>query len=124
MGLYRDELARFGMLTYQAWRACRLVVDTGLHELGWTRTQAVEFMTAHLTLSRTEVLNEVDRYLIWPGQALAYMIGMREIRKLREEARASRGARFDLRAFHDEVLRSGALPLTTLRRRISAWAAC
>lgn len=122
MGLYETELDRFGMLTYQAWRACRLVVDTGLHALHWTRQQAIDFFMENVALTETEVLNEVDRYIIWPGQALAYMIGKREIFALREEARKALGARFDIREFHDVVLRNGAVPLTTLRAVVRAWA--
>lgn len=122
MGLYEDDLARFGMLTYQAWRACRLVVDTGLHALKWTREQAIAFFMENVALTETEVLNEVDRYIIWPGQALAYMIGKREIMALREEARRAMGPRFDIRDFHDVVLRNGAIPLTTLRRLVREWA--
>ena len=122
MGLYEDDLQRFGMLTYQAWRACRLVVDTGLHALQWTRQQAVDFFTENIALSEQEVLNEVDRYIMWPGQALAYMIGKREIFAVREEAKKTMGARFDLRAFHDVVLRNGAVPLPTLRALVRDWA--
>ncbi len=118
MGFYEDELSKFGMLTYQAWRAGRLVVDTGLHALGWSRPQAVAFLLEHVALSETEVLNEVDRYIIWPGQALAYMIGKREICALREETARRRGPAFDLRAFHDLVLRHGALPLNVLRKLV------
>ncbi len=121
MGLYEDELQRFGMLTYQAWRACRLVVDTGIHALRWTRRRAIDFFMENVALTETEVLNEVDRYIIWPGQALAYMIGKREILALREEARASMGPRFDTRDFHDLVLRNGAIPLSTLRALVTAW---
>jgi len=123
MGLYEDDLSRFGMLTYQAWRACRLVVDTGLHAMKWTREQAIAFFRENLALNETEVLNEVDRYIIWPGQALAYMIGKREIFALREEAKRTLGARFDIREFHDVVLRNGAIPLFTLRRLVREWAA-
>lgn len=122
MGLYEDDLSRFGMLTYQAWRACRLVVDTGLHAMKWTREQAIAFFMENLALTETEVLNEVDRYIIWPGQALAYMIGKREILALREEAKKAMGPRFDIREFHDVVLRNGAIPLTTLRRLVHEWA--
>lgn len=121
MGLYDDELSRFGMLTYQAWRACRLVVDTGLHAMKWTREQAIAFFMENLALTETEVLNEVDRYIIWPGQALAYMIGKREIFALREEAKKAMGSRFDIREFHDVVLRNGAIPLFTLRRLVTEW---
>jgi uncharacterized protein (DUF885 family) len=122
MGLYEDDLSRFGMLTYQAWRACRLVVDTGLHALKWTRQQAIDFFLENVALTETEVLNEVDRYIIWPGQALAYMIGKREIFALRDEAKQAMGARFDIKEFHDVVLRNGAIPLTTLRRLVHEWA--
>lgn len=122
MGLYEDDLSRFGMLTYQAWRACRLVVDTGLHAMKWTRQQAIDFFMENVALTETEVLNEVDRYIIWPGQALAYMVGKREIMALRDEARKAMGDRFDIREFHDVVLRNGAIPLTTLRRLVRDWA--
>ena len=122
MGLYEDELSRFGMLTYQAWRACRLVVDTGLHAMKWSREQAIAFFMENLALTETEVLNEVDRYIIWPGQALAYMVGKREIMALREEAKKALGSRFDIKEFHDVVLRNGAIPLTTLRRLVHDWA--
>jgi uncharacterized protein (DUF885 family) len=122
MGLYEDDLSRFGMLTYQAWRACRLVVDTGIHAFRWSRARAIDFFLENVALSEAEVLNEVDRYIIWPGQALAYMIGQREILGLREEARKAMGSRFDIREFHDVVLRHGALPLTTLRTLVGAWA--
>jgi prolyl oligopeptidase len=122
MGLYEDDLSRFGMLTYQAWRACRLVVDTGLHAMKWTRQQAIDFFMENIALTQTEVLNEVDRYIIWPGQALAYMVGKREIFALRDEAKRAMGARFDIREFHDVVLRNGAIPLTTLRRLVHQWA--
>ena len=122
MGLYGDDLSRFGMLTYQAWRACRLVVDTGLHAMKWTRAQAIAFFRENLALTETEVLNEVDRYIIWPGQVLAYMIGKREIMALREEARKAMGTRFDIKEFHDVVLRNGAIPLSTLRRLVHEWA--
>jgi prolyl oligopeptidase len=122
MGLYEDDLSRFGMLTYQAWRACRLVVDTGLHAMKWSRQQAIDFFMENVALTETEVLNEVDRYIIWPGQALAYMVGKREILALREEARKAMGRRFDIKDFHDVVLRNGAIPLTTLRRLVREWA--
>jgi uncharacterized protein (DUF885 family) len=122
MGLYEDDLSRFGMLTYQAWRACRLVVDTGLHAMKWPRQKAIDFFMENVALSETEVLNEVDRYIIWPGQALAYMVGKREMMALREEARKAMGPRFDIKDFHDVVLRNGAIPLTTLRRLVREWA--
>lgn len=121
LGLYEDDLERFGMLTYQAWRACRLVVDTGLHAKKWTREQAIDFFKANIALGDTEIVNEVDRYIIWPGQALAYKVGQREISRLRAEAKKKMGAGFDLRGFHDEVLRHGALPLTTLGEAVRDW---
>jgi len=120
LGLYPDDLARFGMLGYQAWRASRLVVDTGIHHLRWTREQALSFLSAHTALARTEVENEIDRYIIWPGQALAYKIGEIEIRTLRRHAEEALGAAFDLRAFHDELLGSGAVPMPALRAKIEA----
>jgi uncharacterized protein (DUF885 family) len=114
LGLYEDELARFGMLGYQAWRACRLIVDTGLHHLRWSRQQAVEFFFDNVGLTERETLNEVDRYIIWPGQALAYKIGQREIEALRQTQEQRLGQRFDLRAFHDALLSHAAVPLSTL----------
>ncbi|MBI5623834.1 MAG: DUF885 domain-containing protein [Elusimicrobia bacterium] len=122
MGLYEDDLERFGMLTYQAWRACRLVVDTGLHAKRWTRKMAIEFFRSHVALSEMEIVNEVDRYIVWPGQALSYMIGQREISRLRAQAQRKMGARFDIRRFHDVVLRDGALPLSILGRNVRRWA--
>ncbi len=121
MGLYQDDLERFGMLTYQALRACRLVVDTGMHAMGWSRQKAIDFMTAHVAESGTEIANEIDRYIIWPGQALAYKIGQREIVRLRAGAEKKLGAAFDIRAFHDVVLRNGAVPLSTLGRIVASW---
>jgi prolyl oligopeptidase len=115
LGLYSDELARFGMLGYQAWRACRLVVDTGLHYRRWSRDQALEFFFENVGLTERETTNEVDRYIVWPGQALAYKVGQREIEALRREQHERLGERFDLRAFHDAVLAHAAVPLSTLR---------
>jgi uncharacterized protein (DUF885 family) len=115
MGLYSGDLDRIGILSFDGWRACRLVVDTGMHALGWTREQAIEFMADHSALARNNIENEVDRYIVWPGQALAYKLGQLEIMRLREEARARLGARFDLPAFHDAVLGQGALGLQALR---------
>lgn len=119
--LYLDEYARFGMLVNQAWRACRLVVDTGLHYLHWSRQQAIDFMRDNAFLSDENASNEIDRYIIIPGQALSYKIGQREIERARHEATSKLGAAFNLRAFHDEVLRFGPIPLSTLRSVISAW---
>lgn len=121
LGLYPDDLARFGMLGYQAWRACRLVVDTGLHSLHWSREQAIEYFLQNVGLTEHETANEVDRYIIWPGQALSYKVGQREIEAQRRQAQARLGAHLDQRAFHDEVLRYGAVPLSTLRLMMSEW---
>ncbi|UPT74731.1 MAG: DUF885 domain-containing protein [Elusimicrobiota bacterium] len=118
MGLYKNDLSRLGMLSDQALRACRLVVDTGLHAKGWTREKAVEYMKANTPMSQEEIESEVDRYTVWPGQALAYKVGQREIMALREEARSRAGRRFDVKAFHDAVLRHGPLPLPVLRASV------
>jgi uncharacterized protein (DUF885 family) len=118
MGLYSSELDRIGMLSFDAWRACRLVVDTGMHALGWSRTAAIGFMTEHSALAPNNIANEVDRYLGWPGQALAYKIGQLEQRRLRADAEAALGARFDVRAFHDALLGHGALPLGVMRTAV------
>jgi uncharacterized protein (DUF885 family) len=115
MGLLSGELDRFGVLSFDAWRASRLVVDTGMHALGWTRQQAIDFMTAHTALGANNVANEVDRYISYSGQALAYKLGQLELLRLRAEARERQGDRFDIRHFHDVVLGEGALPLPVLR---------
>ena len=121
MGMYDDDQERFGMLSYQAWRAARLVVDTGLHALGWPRDRAIRFMLDEVGLPEGEVVNEVDRYISWPSQALAYKIGQRHIEGLRQSARAKAGSRFDVRAFHDELLRHGAIPLSTASLVMERW---
>jgi uncharacterized protein (DUF885 family) len=121
MGLYSDDLARMGLFVADSWRASRLVVDTGLHALGWTRQQAVDWMALHTPLPRIEIESEVDRYISFPGQALAYMVGRREIVRLRTTATESLGDRFDLREFHDLVLRAGILPLPVLARTVERW---
>jgi uncharacterized protein (DUF885 family) len=123
MGLYRNDLERIGMLAADSIRACRLVVDTGLHAMGWTRAQAVEFMAANTPVSVEEVTVEVDRYIGMPGQALAYKLGQREIFRLREAARARLGEAFDIRGFHDAVLTSGAVRLPILGDLVGAWVA-
>jgi uncharacterized protein (DUF885 family) len=115
LGLYPDDLARYGMLGYQAWRACRLVVDTGMHYLRWSRQQAIAFLLENVGLTERETLNEIDRYIVWPGQALSYKIGQREIERLRHAQEQRLGSRFDLRGFHDDLLRHAAVPLSTLR---------
>jgi uncharacterized protein (DUF885 family) len=123
MGLYSDDLDRIGVLSYDAWRACRLVVDTGMHAMGWTRKQAIDFMLANTALAENNIVNEVDRYIAWPAQALAYKIGQLEIRRLRAEAERRLGSRFDLRGFHDAVLENGAVSLETLRTAIDGYIA-
>jgi uncharacterized protein (DUF885 family) len=115
MGLYTSDLDRIGVLSFDAWRACRLVVDTGMHALGWSRREAIDFMAAHTALATNNIANEVDRYIVWPGQALAYKIGQLEILRLRREAEERLGRDFDLRGFHDAILGEGALGLATLR---------
>ncbi len=114
LGLYRGDLERLGMVSFDAWRAARLVVDTGMHQLGWSRDRAVAFMRDGTALSDSNIANEVDRYIAWPGQATAYMVGRLRIRSLRDRSRDRLGPRFDLRAFHDVVLSSGPVPLDTL----------
>jgi uncharacterized protein (DUF885 family) len=121
MGLYTSDLARLGMLSFDAWRACRLVVDTGMHHLGWSRSRAIGFMWDNTATTMANVVNEVDRYIGWPGQALAYMIGRRQIRRLREQAEATLGGGFDIRAFHGVVLGSGAVPLGVLGELVTRW---
>jgi uncharacterized protein (DUF885 family) len=121
MGLYLDDRERLGMLDAQAFRASRLVVDSGLHAMGWSRDKAIEFMHERGTLPMVDAEIEVDRYTIWPGQALSYKMGQREIERARREVSEKMGDRFDLRAFHDEVLGHGSLPLATLRREIPNW---
>jgi uncharacterized protein (DUF885 family) len=122
-GFYADPYANFGRLTYEMWRACRLVVDTGLHAKGWSRAQAIEFMAERTALSRHEITTEVDRYISWPGQALAYKMGELKIRELRARAEKALGEGFDVRAFHDAVLENGAVPLSVLEERIDAFIA-
>jgi uncharacterized protein (DUF885 family) len=121
MGLYKDPYDDFGRLSYEMWRAMRLVVDTGIHAKGWTRDQAIEFMLSNSALTRENVAREVDRYIAWPGQACAYKIGELKIRELRALAEKELGAKFDLRAFHDMVLEEGAIPLPLLEERAKAW---
>ncbi|HET7028336.1 MAG TPA: DUF885 domain-containing protein [Candidatus Limnocylindrales bacterium] len=121
MGLYSGDLDRFGILSFDAWRACRLVVDTGMHALGWSRQQAIDYMVEHTALAPNNIANEVDRYIVWPGQALAYKTGQLEMLRLRAMAAAARGRRFDIRGFHDVLLGSGAVSLPTLRAQVERW---
>ncbi len=119
MGIYRNEYEQFGKLTYEMWRACRLVVDTGIHAMGWTRDQAVEYMSKNTALSLHEINTEVDRYISWPGQALSYKIGEIKIRELREKAKISLGKKFDIRDFHEVILSQGTVTLSILEQRIN-----
>ena len=121
MGIYHTPYQRFGRLTYEMWRACRLVIDTGLHAMDWTRDEAREFLASNTALSMHEVRTEVDRYIAWPAQALAYKVGELKIVELRERAEAALGADFDLRSFHDAVLENGGVTLAVLERRIDAY---
>jgi uncharacterized protein (DUF885 family) len=121
MGLYSGDIDRIGMLSYDAWRSCRLVVDTGMHAMGWSRQQAIDYMMANSILAENNIVNEVDRYLSWPGQALAYKVGQLEILKLREEGQRRLGTRFDIKGFHDVVLRNGAVALPVLREQVEAY---
>ena len=119
MGIYRNEYEQFGKLTYEMWRACRLVVDTGIHAMGWTREQAAEYMSKNTALSLHEINTEVDRYISWPGQALSYKIGEIKIRELREKAKISLGKKFDIRDFHEVILSQGTVTLSILEQRIN-----
>ena len=123
MGLYRSEAERFGMLDAQAWRAARLVVDTGLHAKRWERQRSIDFLRNDAGLSETDSVIETDRYICWPGQALTYMLGKRQIQDLRRQIEERDGSRFDLREFHDQVLGHGSLPLATLARELPTWVA-
>jgi uncharacterized protein (DUF885 family) len=123
MGLYSGGVDSIGILSFDAWRACRLVVDTGMHAQGWSRQQAIQYMTENSVLAENNIENEVDRYLTWPGQALAYKVGQLEILKLRDEAKQKLGPRFDIKAFHDAVLGNGAVSLPVLRQQVEAYIA-
>lgn len=123
MGIYRTPYEHFGRLSYEMWRAARLVIDTGIHLKGWSRDQAIDYLASHTALSRHEVETEVDRYISWPGQALSYKLGELTIRRLRAEAEAALGERFDPRPFHDTILALGSVPLTTLEEEVRAFIA-
>ena len=121
MGFYKDPYSKFGQLTYEIWRAIRLVVDTGMHYLGWSRQQAIDFFKANAGRSEHDIVVEIDRYIVWPGQALAYKIGELKFKELRAYAEDKLGEEFDVRAFHDEVLGKGAVPLNVLDANTRAW---
>ena len=123
MGLYDDPYSKFGQLTYEMWRAVRLVVDTGIHYMRWDRQQAIDFFLENTAKQKLDIVNEVDRYIVWPGQALAYKIGQLKISALRAKAAKALGARFDIRDFHHELLKDGALPLDLLEAKMDAWIA-
>jgi uncharacterized protein (DUF885 family) len=121
LGMYRDPYSKFGQLNYEMWRAIRLVLDTGIHSMGWSRQQAIDYFAANSAKTEHDIEVEVDRYIVWPGQALAYKTGELEIKALRAHAASELGDRFDIRAFHDELLGQGALPLDILDARMRAW---
>ncbi len=123
IGGYPDSYARFGQLTFEMWRACRLVVDTGMHAKGWSRQRAIDYMAANTSLALIDIEAEIDRYISWPGQALAYKVGELRILRLRKEAEQQLGDKFDLRAFHDALLSGGAMPIDMLEKRMREWIA-
>jgi uncharacterized protein (DUF885 family) len=121
LGLYKDPYSKFGQLTYEMWRAIRLVVDTGIHGMGWSRQQAIDYFKANSAKNEHDITVEIDRYITWPGQALAYKIGELKIKELRKKATLELGDKFDIRAFHDAVLENGAIPLDVLENHINEW---
>lgn len=123
MGFYKDPYSKFGQLTYEMWRAVRLVVDTGMHSLGWSRQRAIDFFIANSAKSEHDITVEIDRYIVWPGQALAYKMGELKIKELRQYASQELGEDFDIRSFHDRVLEAGPIPLDILEQRIKDWVA-
>jgi uncharacterized protein (DUF885 family) len=123
MGFYQNPYSDFGRLTYEAWRACRLVVDTGIHSKGWTRQQAIDYLAKNTALSMADVIGQIDRYITWPAQALSYKIGELKIRQLRAKAEQALGDKFDIRAFHDQMLKNGSLPMALLEELTMDWIA-
>jgi len=121
LGFYKDPYSKFGRLTYEVWRAIRLVVDTGIHSMGWSRQQAIDYFKANAGKNEHDITVEVDRYIVWPGQALAYKIGELKMKELRAYAKQELGEKFDIRAFHDELLGNGALPLDILEQQVKGW---
>jgi uncharacterized protein (DUF885 family) len=123
MGLYETPYDDFGRLSWEMWRACRLVVDTGIHHDHWTRKQAIDYLAENTALPLHEIETEVDRYITWPGQALSYKLGMLDIERLRAKSEKALGQKFDIRAFHDTVLSTGSVPLPVLDQRIDEFIA-
>jgi uncharacterized protein (DUF885 family) len=121
MNIYRTPYEKFGQLTYEMWRACRLVVDTGVHAKGWTRQQMIDYMASNTALSMHEVTTETDRYISWPGQALSYKMGEIKIREMRKKAEAELGDKFDIRDFHEVILEEGTVTLAILEKRILSY---
>ena len=119
--MYTTPYERFGRYTYEMWRACRLVVDTGIHCKGWTREQALDYLAAHTALSMHEVTTEIDRYIGWPGQALSYKVGEIKIKQLRTKAEAALGDQFNIGEFHHAILKNGSVPLTQLEAQVDAY---
>ncbi|MFB1014908.1 MAG: DUF885 domain-containing protein, partial [Alteromonadaceae bacterium] len=121
MGLYDTPYDNFGRLSYEMWRACRLVIDTGIHAMGWSRQQGLDFLASNTSLSQANVRAEVDRYISWPGQALSYKVGELAIWTLRNKAEKSLGEKFNIKNFHDTLLGNGALPLTMVEAEIDRY---
>lgn len=121
LGAYKDPYSRYGQLVYDMWRACRLVVDTGMHAMKWPKQKALDFMLDNVGKAKLDLENEVDRYITWPGQALAYKVGQMKFQELKEKSKKELGEKFDIREFHDEVLRHGAVPLSTLEKLHAEW---
>ncbi|MCW9016530.1 MAG: DUF885 domain-containing protein, partial [Kangiellaceae bacterium] len=119
VGFYQDHYSNFGRLTYEMWRAARLVIDTGIHVKGWTREKAIKLLEENSALSTHNIRTEVDRYISWPGQALSYKLGEIKIRELRSKAEESLGDKFDVRKFHDAILKNGSIPLGVLEQQIN-----
>jgi uncharacterized protein (DUF885 family) len=121
LGLYTDPYSRFGQLTYEMWRACRLVIDTGIHAFGWSRDSAIAYLLDHAAKTPQDAAVEIDRYIVWPGQALAYKVGELTLQRLRRTAESTLGSRFDIRTFHNALLDNGPLPLPVLEREMDTW---
>ena len=121
LGLYKDPYSKFGQLTYEMWRAVRLVVDTGMHSKKWSRQQAIDFFKANAAKTEHDIVNEIDRYIAWPGQALAYKIGELKIKELRARSEKTLGDDFNIKEFHDLVLSKGAIPLNVLEDMVDEW---